>query len=111
MMLAEQQATLVADLHEILRDRMPERNFLTALLISRLVGVLQEFGSVGFGAFAAEWRSLDVLAGAAVKVVAGNESVSGTAHGVTPEGALQVEIQGELRQYFSADVSLRAMRA
>lgn len=110
MALAEQQAVLVADLHEILRDRIPERNAIAAALISQIVNVLGEFSTSGFEAFAAEWRRWDVLSNAAVKVVAGNESVLGTARGVTADGALQVEIQGELRQYFSADVSLRAVR-
>jgi BirA family biotin operon repressor/biotin-[acetyl-CoA-carboxylase] ligase len=110
MALAEQQATVVADLHEIMRDRTPERNMLTAALITHLLAVVQEFGAAGFAAFAAEWRQLDALADAAVKVVAGNESVLGTARGVTAEGALHVEVQGGLRQFYSADVSLRAVR-
>lgn len=109
--LAERQAALVADLGEILKDRSPDRNALTATLIGQLIAALQEFGAHGFDAFASEWREYDSLANAPVKVVAGNESVLGTARGVAPDGALQVEVRGALQRFISADVSLRAIKA
>lgn len=109
--LAEQQAALVADLSEILKDRLPDRNSLTGVLIGQLTAALQEFGVHGFDAFAREWRTFDSLANAPVKVVAGSESVLGIARGVAPDGALQVEVRGALQRFVSADVSLRALKA
>lgn len=109
--LADQQAALVADLSEILKDRLPDRNTLAAALIGQLIAALQEFGSRGFDAFAREWQAHDSLADAPVRVVAGNESILGTARGVAPDGALQVEVRGALQRFMSADVSLRAVRS
>ncbi len=108
--LAEQQAALIADLGEILQGLLPDRNQLAAALIEHLIAVLDEFALRGFAAFVAEWRSRDALANAAVKVLAGNETLQGTALGVTDDGALLVDVRGERRQFFSAEVSLRAVK-
>jgi BirA family biotin operon repressor/biotin-[acetyl-CoA-carboxylase] ligase len=108
--LAEQQAALVADLGEILQSRLPDRNRITAALVEHLVAVLDEFATGGFQAFLAEWSRRDALADAEVKVLTGTETILGIARGVTAEGALRVEVGGETRQYFSADVSLRAAK-
>jgi BirA family biotin operon repressor/biotin-[acetyl-CoA-carboxylase] ligase len=108
--LAEQQAALVADLGEILKDRIPARNQLVSAVIEHLIAILDEFGTRGFDAFANEWRKYDALANAPVKVVTGGESILGTAQGVAPDGALLVDVRGELRRFISADVSLRAVK-
>lgn len=108
--LAEQQAALIADLGEILHGRLPDRNQLVAAVIEHLLAVLDEFATKGFAAFVAEWRGRDALANAPVKVLAGNESIMGTAQGVTDDGALLVDVRGERRQFFSAEVSLRAAK-
>ncbi|MEQ1579815.1 MAG: biotin--[acetyl-CoA-carboxylase] ligase [Steroidobacteraceae bacterium] len=108
--LAEQQAALIADLGEILQGRLPSRNQLVAAVIEHLLAVLDEFATKGFAAFVAEWRGRDALANAPVKVLAGNESIMGTAQGVAEDGALLVDVRGERRQFFSAEVSLRAAR-
>ena len=108
--LAEQQAALVADLTEMLRQRLPDRNRLVASVIEHLFAVLDVFAHRGFAAFAAEWRAHDALAQAAVKVVSGNDSVTGIAQGVADDGALLVDVQGVQRRYISADVSLRAVK-
>ena len=108
--LAEQQAALIADLGEILQGRLPARNQLVAAVVEHLVAVLDEFATKGFAAFAAEWRGRDALANAPVKVLAGNETILGAAQGVAEDGALLVDVRGERRQFFSAEVSLRAAK-
>lgn len=106
--LAEQHAVLVADVHEILKTRTPSRNALVAALIDELVGMLEIFSQQGFAAFISEWSELDTLADAPVRVLSGNESVTGIARGVQRDGSLLVEVQGELRTFISGEVSLRA---
>lgn len=108
--LAEQQAALIADLGEILQGRLPDRNQLVAALVEHLMAVLDEFALKGFAAFVAEWRRRDALAAAPVKVLAGNETIQGIAQGVSDDGALLVDVRGERRQFFSAEVSLRAVK-
>lgn len=105
--LAERQAVLVADVHEILRERTPTRNQLVAALIEELAAMLTEFAVHGFERFADEWRTLDVLHHASVKVIAGNDTTYGIACGVDPDGALLVEVNGELKRFVSGEVSVR----
>lgn len=107
LQLAEQQATLIADVYEILRDKTPTRNELIAAIVSELVQLLQRFSHEGFAPFIEHWRALDALADAEVKVASGNEAVFGLAKGVEEDGSLRLEIEGEIRKFVSGEVSVR----
>jgi BirA family biotin operon repressor/biotin-[acetyl-CoA-carboxylase] ligase len=108
--LAEQQAALIADVHEVLRERTPSRSALAGALVDEVVTMLQTFASCGFAPFINEWRKLDALADAAVKVITGTATISGLARGVDDDGALLVEVNGTLNRFVSGEVSLRAIR-
>jgi BirA family biotin operon repressor/biotin-[acetyl-CoA-carboxylase] ligase len=110
LMLAEQQAALIADVHEIARERTPTRNALIAMLAEEVTKMLQTFGQRGFEPFADEWRRLDTLADAPVKVMSGTETAFGRARGVELDGTLLVDVEGVLRRFASGEVSLRAAR-
>ncbi|AMN46155.1 BirA family transcriptional regulator, biotin operon repressor / biotin-[acetyl-CoA-carboxylase] ligase [Steroidobacter denitrificans] len=106
--LAEQQAMLVCDLHEIAPERTPSRNQLIAALIDESFVMLDAFAMQGFSAFAPAWGQFDTLAGAPVKVLSGAQTIAGIARGVDSDGGLLVEVDGELRRFISGEVSLRA---
>ncbi len=106
--LAEQQAALVTDLREMLRERTPGRNALVAAIVDQLIVALRQFERDGFSAFESEWRASDSLLNAPVRVLSANETINGIARGVAPDGALVVEVNGQLQRYMSGDVSLRA---
>jgi BirA family biotin operon repressor/biotin-[acetyl-CoA-carboxylase] ligase len=108
--LAGQQALLVADLQEILRERLPERNTLAAALVEELVTMLQIFARRGFEAFAAEWRSIDALVGAPVKIMTGTQTILGIARGVDVDGALLLDVNGTVQRIVSGDVSVRPIK-
>ncbi|HEV8329801.1 MAG TPA: biotin--[acetyl-CoA-carboxylase] ligase [Steroidobacteraceae bacterium] len=110
LMLAEQQAALIADVHEIMRERTPTRNALIAMLAEEMTKMLQTFGQRGFEPFADEWRRLDTLADAPVRVMSGTETTFGRARGVELDGTLLVDVDGVLRRFASGEVSLRAAR-
>jgi BirA family biotin operon repressor/biotin-[acetyl-CoA-carboxylase] ligase len=111
LQLAEHQAVLVADVHEILRERTPTRNALIAALIEELVAMLETFAIDGFERFADDWRALDVLNHANVKIITGNETTFGVARGVDDDGALLVDVDGELKRFVSGEVSVRSVGA
>lgn len=106
--LAEQQAAIVTDVHEVLRERTPSRNALTSALVDEVVSMLQVFAREGFQPFIKEWRAMDTLADAQVKVMSGAGTLMGVARGVELDGALLVEIAGQVRRFVSGEVSLRA---
>lgn len=108
--LAEQQAALIADVHEILRERTPTRNELAGAVTQEIIELLQVFATQGFEPFVDEWRRLDTLAQVPVKVINGTETTLGIAQGVEADGALLVEVNGQLRRFVSGEVSLRAAR-
>jgi len=110
LMLAEQQAALISDVHEIMRDRTPPRNAVIAILVEEVTRMLQTFGTKGFEPFADEWHKLDTLADAQVRVMSGAETTFGRARGVDVDGTLLVDVDGELRRFASGEVSLRAAR-
>lgn len=105
--LAEQQAALITDVHEILGDRTPTRSALAGAIADEVIAMLQIFATQGFEAFIDEWRRLDTLAHAAVKVINGAETIVGIASGVEVDGALLLEVNGETRRFVSGEVSLR----
>lgn len=108
LLLAEHQAVLVSDVHEVLRDRTPTRNALVAAMIEELTTMLEAFATDGFERFADHWRALDVLHHANVKIIAGSAMTFGIARGVDDEGALLVDVDGELKRFVSGEVSVRS---
>lgn len=107
--LAEQQAALIADVHEILQDRTPTRSALAGAVLEEMLDMLPVFATEGFAPWLERWRQLDALAHAPVKVINGATTTFGTARGVDADGTLLVEVDGELRRFVSGEVSLRAV--
>nr|WP_298726127.1 biotin--[acetyl-CoA-carboxylase] ligase [uncultured Steroidobacter sp.] len=111
MQLAEREAALIADLHEIMHERTPTRNALIGAVATELLDMLRKFTSQGFEPFKDEWHELDTLANAPVKVISGSQTTLGIARGVAADGTLLVDVDGELRKFVSGEVSLRAVKS
>jgi len=84
-----------------------DRNRLAAALTTEVVKGLLEFAAQGLGAFAAEWRAADALAGLVVNVDAPGGHVVGHARGIDADGALCVQGVAGLQRFSSGDVSVR----
>jgi BirA family biotin operon repressor/biotin-[acetyl-CoA-carboxylase] ligase len=108
--LAEQQAALISDVHEIVRERTPTRNAIIATLTNEIVAMLRTFATRGFAPFVDAWQRLDTLANSQVKVISGAQTTFGTARGVEMDGTLLVDVDGNLQRFVSGEVSLRAAR-
>jgi BirA family biotin operon repressor/biotin-[acetyl-CoA-carboxylase] ligase len=109
---ADQRRTIEAEGVRIatVSDACPagvSRNVLAATLLEELLSMLGEFERSGFAAFRQEWLTLDALAGREARVLAGEDSVEGTARGVDSEGALLLEVKGRLQRHVSGEASLR----
>jgi len=107
LQLAEQQAALISDVHEIMQERTPNRNAIVGTVLSELVTVLTAFAAEGFAAFHAQWRDLDTLANTPVKVMNGAQTTLGIARGVDLDGTLLVDVNGEIKKFASGEVSVR----
>jgi BirA family biotin operon repressor/biotin-[acetyl-CoA-carboxylase] ligase len=83
------------------------RNQIAKDLVRVLTSGLTEYANSGFYAFVDDWRRYDALLGAPVTVVMGENSISGIHSGISTDGALVLESDGEKRRYYSGEVSLR----
>lgn len=95
------------DLAALAAGRVLQRNLLAAGIIMALLPTLDLFAARGFGAFAAAWRALDLVAGRSVELHQDAGVVSGTALGVDGDGALLLRTGNGTRRYVSGDLSLR----
>jgi BirA family biotin operon repressor/biotin-[acetyl-CoA-carboxylase] ligase len=86
----------------------PDRSRLAAALISSMVTGLAQFECDGFGAFAAEWRTADALAGKSVVISSDHGSVTGHARGIDSGGALCLQTRDGLQRFVTGEVSARA---
>jgi BirA family biotin operon repressor/biotin-[acetyl-CoA-carboxylase] ligase len=111
LQLAEHQAVLIADMHEILKESTPPRNTILAAVIEELIKMLETFSASGFAPFAEEFRALDILQHANVKILTGTETTFGIARGVDDDGSLLVDADGELKRFVSGEVSVRRGKA
>ena len=93
---------------ESIVGRRVSRNRLAALLIAEVLAECARFETEGAGPALREWRSLDATRGRAVSVDTGLGVVAGVARGVDDAGEILVEVDGAIRRFVSADVSLRA---
>lgn len=83
------------------------RNQLIACLVSELVSMFQRFEVDGLQPFLQQWQSMDAYSGKPVQLQMGNQTVEGVAKGIASNGALLVEVGGELRSYHSGEISIR----
>jgi len=85
----------------------PSRNFIAGAIIHELLSMLADFERSGFAAFVDAWTALDVLRDRPSRIATDATTVSGIARGVTLEGNLRLERDGQMLEFVSGEVSLR----
>lgn len=91
-----------------IRGSASDRNPLVVELLCALAEIYAEFSNRGLSDFIQEWAALDVLLGKKVTIQQGAKLVSGLARGIGDNGALLVEIDGQVTPVQSGEVSVRA---
>jgi BirA family biotin operon repressor/biotin-[acetyl-CoA-carboxylase] ligase len=86
---------------------LPSRNQVAGAILDELFGMLVQFERDGITPFLAAWAELDALRDRASRVLLGERWVVGRARGVDGEGALLLEIDGQMRKFNFGEVSLR----
>jgi len=109
--IESRSGTAVADLRDALGGVVPARNRTAASVAAAMLEGLARFATDGFAPFAAEWRALDSLRDAPVRIEQSGASFEGIARGADAEGALLIERAGRLERIFSGDVSVRGAGA
>jgi BirA family biotin operon repressor/biotin-[acetyl-CoA-carboxylase] ligase len=83
------------------------RNCLAGRLCGTILRTMVEYPSRGFGGYKRTWSERDVLRDREVAIHSGDAMCMGIARGVGEDGALIVEVAGELRQFYGGDVTVR----
>ncbi|HEY6095896.1 MAG TPA: biotin--[acetyl-CoA-carboxylase] ligase [Gallionellaceae bacterium] len=94
-------------------DLPPERNTLLVAILRELANVLEEFSRKGFAGVHDEWERCHRYHRQRVQLLLPDgKTLTGTVSGVTPEGALQLEVSGadgrpQLQVFHAGEISLR----
>lgn len=94
------------DLQSCLPTKL-NRNAWVADLIQRLREGLDEFEKQGLAPFIEHWLQFDDLFDRNVTLKMGSHAIHGKAKGIADDGALCVEVDGQLKHFHAGEVSLR----
>ena len=97
------------DLAALAGEKPTSRNLLAAKLVEALLEGMSEFQQCGFSAMVDEWNRYDLYQGKTVALQAGSQSIIGVHRGVGGNGALLLEVSGEIKAYHGGELSLRVV--
>jgi BirA family transcriptional regulator, biotin operon repressor / biotin---[acetyl-CoA-carboxylase] ligase len=86
---------------------VPSRNQVAGAILDEVLGMLVQFEQDGLAPFLGAWAGLDALKGRTSRVWMGEISTVGRARGVDGQGALLLEVDGQMQKFNSGEVSLR----
>lgn len=102
------------DLRQCLLQVSPEpghlllnRNWLVAQLVDVLARAYGYWREQNDDWFQSTWQQYDILQGQEVQVIAGQDEYSARVCGLADDGALLLQLDGELRPVYAADVKLK----
>jgi len=84
-----------------------DRNALSAQLITCLYARLQQHQNEGLITMLDEWHAHDIYLNKRVKLLTGERITKGICRGINNQGALLLEVNGEIKPIYGGEVSLR----
>ena len=94
------------DLNSISNEPI-DRNRLSAILINELQLLLPEYEKTGLSTFLARWFELDCFINQQVNLIVADRIQTGLCRGINQQGALLLEINGQINPYIGGEISLR----
>jgi len=95
------------DLASVLGADGYRRNAVAAGLIAELASALEHYAAHGLAPFLPAWQRLDAYLGEPVELLLGERRIAGVHAGIDADGALLLDMGGELRAFHGGEVSLR----
>ncbi len=94
------------DLQSHCKNRI-DRNALCAQLIHHLLKRLHQHQNEGLSVMLEEWHAQDFYLNKRVKLLTGERTTKGICRGVNNQGALMLEVDGQVSPIYGGEVSLR----
>lgn len=85
-----------------------DRNILAANIISALLKRLATHSETGINTMVAQWHSQDFYFNKPVALITGEKVTRGICRGINAQGALMLEVNGQVGPIYGGEVSLRA---
>jgi BirA family biotin operon repressor/biotin-[acetyl-CoA-carboxylase] ligase len=85
-----------------------DRNLLSATLVASLQKRLMQHQSTGLSVMMDEWHRQDFFLNKNVRLLTGEKQTLGICRGINNQGALLLEIDGQIKTIYGGEVSLRA---
>ncbi|MFQ6372960.1 bifunctional biotin--[acetyl-CoA-carboxylase] ligase/biotin operon repressor BirA [Shewanella sp. YIC-542] len=108
--MPEQQGALIdqpwSDLQQIWEH--PDKTLLAKTLQRQLCADLRVFEQAGLAAFTARWHEADIYLGKEVRLLLGNNSISGSYQGIDAQGGIILKTADGLEHFVGGEISLRA---
>lgn len=88
-------------------NKVIDRNLLSAGLIHFLHQRLQKQQDEGLSSMLEEWHKQDLYLDKKVKLITGEREIKGICRGVNNQGALMLEVGGQIKPIYGGEISLR----
>jgi BirA family biotin operon repressor/biotin-[acetyl-CoA-carboxylase] ligase len=85
-----------------------DRNKLAAHIVSALLKRLKVHGETGISTMVSQWQALDFYLNKPVTLITGQKATRGICRGINAQGALMLEVNGQVGPVYGGEVSLRA---
>jgi BirA family biotin operon repressor/biotin-[acetyl-CoA-carboxylase] ligase len=103
-----QQVVKIASLQSLYKTAI-DRNIIISKLIRYISTNVDTFFTSGLPSFMELWKKFDAFYNKQVSVIAEEKIFVGTALGINNKGGIIVNVNGEVRHFYAADVSLRPL--
>ena len=94
------------DLKEVL-NKEQQRNKLANALLKSMHQVMNEFQTFGLGPFIDRWKRLDNFMDKSITLQAGATVVTGVCKGIDEQGAILLDIDGEIKSFIGGEISIK----
>ncbi len=88
--------------------KFTHKNMLAISLISSIHKALNIYEEQGLSPFLEKWKRFDHFYHKQVKLITGHQTIKGIAQGIDLQGALLLDIHGEVTPFVAGEISLRA---
>lgn len=89
-------------------NEVVDRNALAATLIGFLDARIKQQKETGLKSMLTEWHRHDIFLDKPIDLLTGNKTVAGICRGINEQGAMLMEVDGEIKTIYGGEVSVRS---